>query len=79
MKNLSRADVNCHPAVMVSFSKKDSFYDLVERIKEIDSQIVSKIEIEELILYNRVAERIKKYGLKPFISHHPQRVLKELT
>lgn len=74
LKNLLRAGVNCHPAVMTSFSTDESFNDLMERLAGIDERLVKEIEIEELILYPHVVDRLKKYKLSYRVAHAPDEV-----
>lgn len=64
LENLSENGVDCHPAVMVSFSSKRSLRNLIRRIAEIDLKLAEQIEKEELILYPKVKENIRKYGLR---------------
>ena len=75
--NLVDAGVECHPAVMASFSPPGKLGALIDRLRAIDPGLAGAIEIEELILYDRVADRIRKYGLRPFTSHRPGEVPKE--
>jgi len=74
LENLVRAGVSCHPSVMTSFSSDESFKELLERLAEIDESLVDEVEIEELILYPHVVERLRKYGLSYRIAHTPDRV-----
>ncbi|MEM2082327.1 MAG: radical SAM protein [Candidatus Bathyarchaeia archaeon] len=76
--NLLDAGVECHPAVMASFSPPSKLEALADRLREIDKGLANALEIEELILYDRVAARIGRYGLKPLTFHMPGRVPKEL-
>ncbi len=78
LKNLIDMNVKCHPAVMISFSHQNNFKELVKRIEKIDSKLANNIEIEELILYGKVAERLKKYNLKPITSYQPDKIPNEL-
>lgn len=64
LKNLLQADVSCHPAVMLSFSAKESAHQLVKRLKSISSQLAKDLEVEELILYPKVKRKIEREGLK---------------
>ncbi len=73
---LTKARVTCHPAVMTSFSSKESLAALVQRLKQISPSIAGEVEIEELILYPHVTSRIQEYGLRYGSSHGPDRVPK---
>jgi len=74
LKNLIDHRVSCHPSVMTSFSPKSSFINLLERLKQIDPALQEEVEVEELILYPHVVKRLKKYGLKYFVAHPPDRI-----
>ena len=62
LENLHRAGVNVHPAVMVSFSPPESVEALRTRLREIEEDF-DDFEIEELILYRDVEERLKNAKL----------------
>jgi len=74
LEKLVETDVSCHPSVMASFSPKESFDALVESLGKISPELVREVEIEELILYPHVINRIKQYGLKYYSAHTPDRV-----
>jgi len=74
LQNLVEAGVSCHPSVMASFSTKDSFKKLVERLGQISPKLVEEIEIEELILYPHVVRRLQKFGLKYYTGYAPEDV-----
>jgi uncharacterized Fe-S cluster-containing radical SAM superfamily protein len=63
LENLLRAGVETHPAVMVSFSPAKHIEDLRNRLKHIDLSF-QDIEIEELVLWGDVEERLRKKGLE---------------
>lgn len=77
LEHLLRANVSCHPAVMISFSTKRSLQELTQRLRAIDSALADNLEIEELILYPRVTQKILRHGLKYRIAHTPSNVPKE--
>lgn len=62
LENLSRADVNAHPAVMVSFSPSEDVKALRTRLGSIDKAF-KDIEVEELVLYGDVENRLKRARL----------------
>ena len=74
LENLLREDVRCHPAVMISFSKKESVQQLAERLKIIDSGLAGDLEFEELILYPRVKRKIEEHHLKYYGAYTPDMV-----
>ncbi len=79
LENLNTAGVSCHPSIMCSFSSPESLISLKERLVALDSSIVSRIEIEELILYPHVVARLKKAELGYGAAHRPDNVPKELV
>jgi len=78
LQKMIDAGVKCHPAVMTSFSTEESYRNLIERIGQIDLSLAQEVEIEELILYGHVAERLKRYGLDYHDSHLPHKVPQKL-
>ena len=74
LKNLIEAGVSCHPSIMASFSPKKSLRTLIQRLKQVSPELPQEIEIEELILYPHVFNRIQKHELKYYTAHKPQRV-----
>lgn len=74
LKNLIKAAVSCHPSIMTSFSTNESLRELMTRLAEIDEGLIREAEIEELILYPHVVERLKKYKLQYKIAHTPDKI-----
>ena len=74
LQNLIDADVSCHPSVMVSFSLRESLQSLIQRLKQISSNLAREVEIEELILYPHVIKRIQKNKLKYYTAYSPKEV-----
>ncbi len=79
LSNLKDAGVSYHPAVMVSFSSKENFVALSDRLDDIDESLFKHLEIEELITYPHVMRRLKKAGFSPKVAHHPDNVPDELV
>jgi len=77
LKNLKKSSVRCHPSVMISFSKRGNFQKLIERLRQISPEFADNLEIEELILYPHVIERVRQYGLRYTSGHEPTNVPKE--
>jgi len=77
LKNLIEAGAKCHPSVMISFSKKEDFLDLMGKLEQIDSNLAAQVEIEELILYPHVLKRIQRCGLHHISGHEPDKVPKK--
>lgn len=76
-EKLVRQGVSCHASVMASFSTRESLQELVERISVINQQLAEDIEVEELILYPHVKEKIRKHGLTYRKAYLPDKVPKE--
>ena len=74
IEKLVEADVSCHPSIMTSFSHRKALEMLIKRLGGISSEVVREVEIEELILYPHVTNRIRKYGLKYYSAYKPERV-----
>ncbi|UCF90415.1 MAG: radical SAM protein [Desulfobacterales bacterium] len=70
LENLVRAGVKTHPAVMISFSTPDTIAGLRKRLRAIDPGF-EDIEVEELVLYGDVEERLAKANLSVNYSHPP--------
>jgi len=70
LENLARSNVNVHPAVMVSFSTEEDIKTLRRRLKEI-AEDFEDFEMEELVLYGKVEERLLKAGLECDAAHEP--------
>jgi uncharacterized Fe-S cluster-containing radical SAM superfamily protein len=77
LEHLLGANISCHPAVMVSFSTEKSRQELTQRLKAIDSALAENLEIEELILYPRVRQKILRYRLNYDTAYTPSNVPKE--
>jgi len=78
LENLLREGVRCHPAVMTSFSTKESLQQLAERLKIINLGLPRDLEFEELILYPKVKRKIEEHGLKYYSAYTPEGVPQEL-
>lgn len=70
LENLYRAGVQVQPAVMVSFSPAHNVRALRKRLGQIAPGF-ENIEIEELVLYGEVEERLRRAGLKYDTAHEP--------
>ena len=76
LEKLTKAGVKCHPSVMVSFSNAENLRNLTQRLAQIDPDLAERIEVEELILYPHVVQRIQKYGLRHVSAYEPNKVPK---
>jgi uncharacterized Fe-S cluster-containing radical SAM superfamily protein len=77
LNRLTEARVKCHPSVMMSFSNEKSSVDLRQKLRQISPDLAEQVEIEELILYPHVAQRIQKYGLRYISRDRPNNIPKE--
>jgi uncharacterized Fe-S cluster-containing radical SAM superfamily protein len=73
LRYLKKAGVSVHPAVMLSFSEREAVDQLYSALWKIDPILHSEIEEEQVILYPRVEEKLKREGLKYFSGHAPER------
>jgi uncharacterized Fe-S cluster-containing radical SAM superfamily protein len=74
---LTEAGVKCHPSVMVSFSDRENLGKLIQKLRQIDSDLAEQVEVEELILYPHVAKRLEECGLRNISGYEPGKVPKE--
>jgi uncharacterized Fe-S cluster-containing radical SAM superfamily protein len=70
LENLARFNVTTHPAVMVSFSSSENIKAFRRRLREIHEDF-EDFEVEELVLYGTVEERLMKAGLEYDAAHEP--------
>jgi uncharacterized Fe-S cluster-containing radical SAM superfamily protein len=70
LENLARFKVTGHAAVMVSFSSPENVKALRTRLREIDEDF-ENLEVEELVLYGKVEERLMRAGLIYDTAHDP--------
>lgn len=64
VENLFRAKVRVNPALMSSFSTAESIKSLQQILGEIHPGLMS-IEMEQLVLYGEVQDRLQKAGIAP--------------
>jgi len=74
LEELVEANVSCHPSIMTSFSSRKNLDALIGKLGSISSELAKEVEIEELILYPHVINRIQKCALKHYSAHKPERV-----
>ena len=74
LERLVKADVSCHPSIMASFSPRANLDSLIERLGRMSLELARDVEIEELIPYPHVLNRIQKYGLKYYSACTPDKV-----
>lgn len=68
LENLRKHGVKVHPACMVSFSSEESIGKLREKLRTTG---FNDLEVEELILYPAVEERLKRLGIRFASAHQP--------
>ena len=78
LENLLDASVSCHAAIMLSFSSKENFRELLNRLREIDRGLAENVEEEYVFLYPHVINRLSEAGIKPTIAYEPSKAPKEL-
>jgi uncharacterized Fe-S cluster-containing radical SAM superfamily protein len=71
LENLLLTGTSCHPAVMTSFSTPDSLDQLRETLRIISPDLDSNLEVETVILYPHVAEKLRRDGLEPREAYSP--------
>lgn len=74
LEKLVENGVSCHTSVMASFSTRENMQALMEKLAEISSELSENLEVEELILYPHVKEKIAKHGLRYYTGYHPDKV-----
>lgn len=70
LEHLVKYKVNAHPACMISFSPQENIASLGKRLKAIHPAFEG-FEVEELILYPAVRERLKKHKIEYFSGYGP--------
>jgi uncharacterized Fe-S cluster-containing radical SAM superfamily protein len=73
LENLVRHGVHCHPACMTSFSLPEGMKALRSRLKNIHAGF-EDFEVEEIILYPHVEERLKKIGVTYYTARMPDNI-----
>lgn len=77
IENLVKAGVECHSAVMTSFSQENSLKQLAQQLGSISQRFTHNLETEELILYPKVRRKVLQYGLKWFRAYTPNGILQK--
>ncbi|MHC4859843.1 MAG: radical SAM protein [Planctomycetota bacterium] len=72
LRNLHEAGARVHAAAMTSFSPPDRLEALRERLGQIDP-CLADFEVEELMLYGDVGERLEESGITYRTAHDPRR------
>jgi uncharacterized Fe-S cluster-containing radical SAM superfamily protein len=70
LEHLKKYGVNVHPACMISFSLPENIFALKKRLREIASTF-EDFEVEELILYPAVQERLEHRKVSYLTGYRP--------
>jgi len=73
LDNLYWAGVNVHPAAMVSFSPRENIQALSKRLRRIHRSFAD-VEIEELVLYGDVEERLRRAKIGCGRAYDPREI-----
>ncbi len=73
LRNLACCGVQTHPACMISFSSDESIMTLRERLKVIHPDF-EEFEVEELVLYSNVKERLDRLGVRYRKAYTPDNI-----
>ena len=73
IENLRKYNVKVHPACMISFSPSENIKALQERLKNIDP-VFEDFEVEELILYPSVEERLRRLKVHYKTGYKPENI-----
>lgn len=73
LENLTKYGVNAHPACMISFSPPGNLAALRKRLKSINPAF-EDFEVEELILYPAVEERLRKLKVDYRTGYKPESI-----
>ncbi|HVO66799.1 MAG TPA: radical SAM protein [Syntrophales bacterium] len=76
LENLRQYGIKVHPACMISFSPPENVKVLRKRLRAIDPAF-EDFEIEELILYPPVEERLKTLNIKYLSAYKPRNIPNE--
>ena len=69
LRHLVKHGIACHPSVVASFSTQKAFKSLLDELEAINPQLKMNVEVEELIPYPHVIDRLTKAGLKLSNNH----------
>jgi uncharacterized Fe-S cluster-containing radical SAM superfamily protein len=73
LENLIKYKVNVHPACMISFSPAENIRTLRKRLKALNPAF-EDFEVEELILYPSVEERLKRFKVSYITGNRPENI-----
>jgi hypothetical protein len=64
---------------MLSFSPKENFRELVNRLRDIDPSLAEDVEEEYVFPYPHVVSRLEKAGIRPHTAYEAGKVPEELV
>ncbi len=73
LRNLVCCGVQTHPACMISFSSDENIMALKERLRDIHPAF-EEFEVEELVLYSNVKERLDRLGVRYRKAYTPDNI-----
>lgn len=73
LEYLMKYNVKAHPSCMVSFSPPEHIRALRKRLKAMNS-VFENFEVEELMLYPEVVNRLRKSKVDYLTGHSPERI-----
>jgi len=73
LENLVHYRVKVHPACMISFSPHENIKTLRKRLKAIHPAF-EDFEVEELILYPHIEERLKRFNIPYYTAYRPDNI-----
>ena len=65
LEHLMEAGVSCNASVTISFSDNEGIGDVKRRLCEIRPGLLKSLELENITLFPKVAERLREEGLVP--------------
>jgi len=68
LRHLIDAGVSCNACVMVSFSDDEGIKNVKQKLVETHAGILKSLELEEITLFPKVAERLKRENLIPTVA-----------
>jgi len=72
LRNLLDEGVAARPALMASFCSDEELLNLVSVLRDIDVSLPSSLELEYVVLYPGVANRLRRVGIEPRIAIDPR-------
>ncbi len=68
LRHLIYAGVSCNACVMISFSDDEGIKNVKRMLADTHPGILKSLELEEITLFPKVAERLKREGLRPITA-----------